>query len=102
MRFEMTKTRFLGRGVAYDMSCEPLVVLRGGLAADWRALLSAQDRSGFRPHVTLQNKVSADEARGTERHLATLLPVCGTVDGLRLWHYRGGPWEEAGRYAFQG
>ena len=100
--FTVASTRFLGRGVAYEIDCPGLVRLRAGFAAAWKDGLTAQDRQGYKPHATIQNKVSSDEARDARVRLDALLPISGTVDGLALWHYRGGPWEEAGRFALTG
>ncbi len=102
LAFRVTSTRFLGRGVAFDLSCPALTGLRVELARSWNGNLTAQDRQGYRPHVTIQNKVTAPEARVAQRHLETLLPIEGSIEGLQLWRYRGGPWEEAGRFAFNG
>ena len=100
LRFDIGGTRFLGRGVAFEIACPPLVALREALAADWHDQLTAQDRQGYRPHVTIQNKVTPAEARTTQEALFDLLPINGEIHGLRLWHYRGGPWDEAGRFRF--
>ena len=101
MPFDIAVTRFLGRGVAFEVACPPLVALRGAMAADWRDRLTAQDRQGYRPHVTIQNKVSPNEARATQERLKHHLPIVGEIEGLRLWHYRGGPWDEAGWFRFE-
>lgn len=98
--FTIGATRFLGRGVAFEIDCPGLARLRAGFAAAWSEGLTAQDRQGYRPHATVQNKVPSDEARETRIRLDALLPIAGTITGLALWHYRGGPWEEAGRFAF--
>ena len=100
--FTMAATRSLGRGVAFEIDCTGLVNLRGGFAAAWKAGLTAQDRQGYRPHATIQNKVSSEEARQARVRLDALLPISGTVVGLALWHYRGGPWDEAGQFLFGG
>ncbi len=102
MDFTMAATRFLGRGVAFEIDCPGLVALRSGLAAAWKGWLTAQDAQGYRPHATIQNKASSDEARDARRRLDAVLPIAGRIEGLALWHYRGGPWEEAGRFAFSG
>jgi hypothetical protein len=96
--------RFLGRGVALQVSASPAVAaLRARLAARWRDRLSPQDRQGWRPHATVQNKVTADRARALHAELAATLPVReGRAEGLLLWRYRGGPWEPAGRFRFTG
>ena len=95
--FRTGALRFLGRGVAIEVVCPPLVALRQRLAALWSGRLTAQDRQGFRAHVTVQNKVTASEARATlERLTAGFGGGSGTIAGLDLWWYRGGPWEPAG------
>jgi hypothetical protein len=93
--------RPLGRGVAYAVESPPLVRLRAALARDWAGWLGAQDRAGWRPHVTVQNKVAPEAARRTLAELqAGFAPWNATGEGLLLWHYRGGPWEAAGRFPF--
>lgn len=87
----------LGRGVAIEIVCPPLLALRQRLAAVWADDLTAQDRQGFRAHVTVQNKVTAAEARATLEQLTVGFGgESGTLEGLDLWWYRGGPWEPAG------
>ena len=86
--------RFLGRGVAYRLESPRLSSLRKQLAQLWDAQLTLQDRQPFQPHITIQNKVSPDEARRVQQLLsATFRPWQITAVGLELWHYRGGPWE---------
>ena len=93
--------RFLGRGVALAVSAPAVEVLRARLAARWRDWLTPQDRQGWRPHATVQNKVAAERARALHAELAARLPVReGRAEGLLLWRYRGGPWDAAGRFAF--
>ena len=93
--------RFLGRGVALDVAAPEVAALRGRLAARWREWLSPQDRQGWRPHATVQNKVTADRARALHAELAAGPSAReGRAEGLLLWRYRGGPWEEAARFGF--
>jgi 2'-5' RNA ligase superfamily protein len=95
--------RFLGRGVALSVAAPAVEALRARLAARWRAWLSPQDRQGWRPHATVQNKVAAERARALHAELAASLPPReGRAEGLLLWRYRGGPWEPAGRCGFTG
>lgn len=99
--FTVPGLRFLGRGVALEIEAARLVSLRKRLATTWQSWLTPQDAQGFRPHVTVQNKVDPAEARALRDRLAAAFPtIAGTVTGLALWHYRGGPWEAAGRFAF--
>ena len=89
----------LGRGVAFELSSPELVVLRRELAGRWEPWLGAQDRQGFKPHVTVQNKVSLERARTLhERLLATFSPFEVRAVGLSLWRYLGGPWGPVGTY----
>ena len=91
----------LGRGVAFELSSPELVVLRRELAGRWEPWLGAQDRQGFKPHVTVQNKVLLERARTLhERLLATFSPFEVRAVGLSLWRYLGGPWESAGTFRF--
>lgn len=96
--------RFLGRGVALAVAAPEVAALRGRLAALWGSWLTPQDRQGWRPHATVQNKVAPEAARALDAQLlATLPPVReARAEALLLWHYRGGPWEAAGRFAFAG
>ena len=93
----------LGGGVAFRIVSPELDRMRRELGAAFHGLLSAQDRGGWRPHVTIQNKVSVREAREL---LATLerdfRPRPLGVVGLGLHRYLGGPWDRLERYSFRG
>ncbi|SFF06995.1 2'-5' RNA ligase superfamily protein [Aureimonas phyllosphaerae] len=94
--------RFLGYGSAYEIRCDALKVVRAQLAERWADDLSRQDASGFSPHVTIQNKAPAREAKALCADLkAAFSPFEAEGTGLLLWHYRGGPWELAGEYGFE-
>ncbi len=93
--------RFLGRGMAYEIASPPLDRLRAALAALWSGDLTPQDAAGFRPHVTIQNKVPAPQAKADFARLsAGFVPFEATATGLLLWHYQGGPWLAAGAFPF--
>jgi 2'-5' RNA ligase len=95
--------RSLGRGVAYALESPALTRLRGGLARAWAPWLSPQDRQGYRPHLTILNKADPASARALlEGMQAVFTAFDVAATGLLLWHYRGGPWDEAGRFAFLG
>ena len=95
--------RFLGRGVAIEIDAPDLLGLRAGIASSWAQVLTPQDRQRFNPHVTVQNKVKVAHARQTHDALqAVFEPFVFLIEGLELWHYRGGPWEIAGRFPFGG
>jgi 2'-5' RNA ligase len=94
---------FMGRGVGYRLESPTLQSVRKRLAHEWWPRVGAQDRQGFRPHVTVQNKVSPEEARALHRSLKeTFAPFEVGAEGLLLWRYLGGPWEPVGSYGFDG
>jgi 2'-5' RNA ligase len=93
----------LGRGVAYKVLAPELARLRALLAEAFEPWLVKQDRQGFRPHVTIQNKVAPHEAAALFDHLSTsYTPRTARAEGLQLWHYDGGPWRPICAIAFQG
>ncbi|BDC48822.1 hypothetical protein F183_A11380 [Bryobacterales bacterium F-183] len=97
-----SRVRFLGRGVAYDVECPELGRVRARLQAAMRGVLTLQDsQAGYRPHITVQNKVEPEVAR---RLLAALTAGFGSrrivFEGLVLWEYLGGPWRHLQDFAF--
>lgn len=96
------KLRSLGKGVAVEVDCPELIQLRQRLAEQWNGWLSRQDRQSYRPHITIQNKVTADEARELYNQLGNhWKPLHGYGEALLLWYYKGGPWELAGEFGFK-
>lgn len=91
----------LGRGVAIRIESPELEAIRAELADAFAGLLTPQDQAGWRPHVTIQNKVAPAEAKAL---LATLQPGFAprpvAIAGLAAWWYRGGPWEPLSRHMF--
>lgn len=93
----------LGGGVAYRVASDELDHIRAELAAGFHGLLSAQDNGGWRPHVTIQNKVAPKVARELLQELEGRFeqrPL--SISGLGLHRYLGGPWEKLAIYAFRG
>jgi hypothetical protein len=92
----------LGGGVAYRVVSDELDAIRRELADCFHGLLTAQDAGGWRPHVTVQNKVTSSIARALmeelERNFMTR-PLA--IAGLGLHRYLGGPWENIGNYRFR-
>ncbi len=94
----------LGRGVALRVRCDALVRIRTDLVEAFQGMLTPQDQAGWRPHVTIQNKVDPAAARAL---LATLTadPTIArplAITGIATHYYRGGPWEPIARYRFAG
>ena len=93
----------LGKGVAYRLRAPELEAVRADLAEWWRHWLIPQDRQGWRPHVTVQNKVGPAEARALLIQLEAAPPMPAfTAVGLTLWRYDNGPWTHLADVAFRG
>lgn len=98
-----TGLRSLGRGVAYELASPELAALRRELADSWGPWLGAQDLQGFKPHITVQNKVSPETARILHAQLQEgFSPFEVGGAGLSLWRYLDGPWEPVDTYLFTG
>ena len=92
----------LGGGVAFRVVSPDLDRIRDELAIDLYGLLGAQDSGGWRPHITIQNKVSPKLARSLKQSLeSTFRPKPLRISGLELHRYLDGPWEQLGSYKFR-
>ena len=93
----------LGGGVAYRIVSPDLDRIRDDLAEGLHGLLGAQDSGGWRPHVTIQNKVPPKVARALMASLEhDFAPRPLAIAGLGLHRYLDGPWEEIAVYPFRG
>jgi hypothetical protein len=93
----------LGGGVAYRVVSHDLDAIRDELALAFRGLLGAQDAQGWRPHVTIQNKVPPKVARALFAELERGFQQRPLgIAGLGLHRYLGGPWERFAVYPFRG
>jgi hypothetical protein len=91
----------LGNGVALRVESADLAAIRDDLAEALAAMLTPPDRTGWRPHVTIQNKIAPAEAKALRAQLAAGFarrPLA--IAGLATWHYRDGPWEPLSRHMF--
>ena len=93
----------LGRGVAFRVVSPDLDRIRDELAASLHGLLSAQDSGGWRPHITIQNKVAPKVARALLAALEhDFCPRPLAIHGLGLHRYVDGPWENIAAFPFRG
>ncbi len=100
---EVTGLRSLGGGVAYRLRSPGLEALHAELVDGFGPLLTLQDRQGYRPHLTVQNKVTAAVARATLAELeAGFVPFAFRVTGVAVWRYLNGPWEALKTVALRG
>lgn len=92
----------LGAGVAYAIESPELISLRKSLMLHFAGVLIPQDKQGFRPHITIQNKVTPEESKNLLADLVkTFEPFEAQVSGLDVWTYLGGPWRHEHDYAFR-
>ena len=93
----------LGGGVAFRVVSSDLDRIREELAHELHGLLGAQDIGGWRPHITIQNKVAPKVARALIASMqASFAPRPLAISGLGLHRYLGGPWEQVAIYSFRG
>ena len=91
----------LGQGTAFRIESPGLADIRDRLADAFAPMLMPQDKAGWRPHVTIQNKVVPAEAKALLHRLqADFTPRPVAIAGLASWWYRGGPWAPLSRHMF--
>ena len=97
----LTGLMSLGRGVAFRVRSDELDAIRAEIADRFAPLLIPQDKAGWRPHVTVQNKVEPPVARTLMAELELgFQPRTMQIAGLAIWHYLGGPWQLSGAWRF--
>ena len=91
----------LGQGVALAVDSPGLVAIRSHIADAMRGQLTPQDQAAWRPHITIQNKVTPSAARALLQALrADFAPRPIQLIGLAAHWYRGGPWEPIAEWRF--
>lgn len=98
----VTEVKSIGKGVAYKIESEKLLQLHQIMQAKWKQWLTPQDSQKLWPHITVQNKVSPEQAKETQQILqASFKRFTATALGFQLWAYKGGPWEALKDFPFQ-
>lgn len=93
----------LGKGTALKLASPVMIDLWQQMADRFHGLLTPQDEHKPRLHVTVQNKVSIEEAKALQAQLAPRVePRDFTFAGLGMHAYLGGPWERLGNFPFRG
>ena len=92
----------LGGGVAFRIVSPGLDEIRDELGEHLHGLLGAQDSGGWRPHITIQNKVRENGRDLIERLEAQFRPRSLAISGLGVHRYLDGPWERIATYPFRG
>lgn len=96
-----------GKGTAIALEAPQLLTLRSIIAEHFHGSLTPQDLIEPRPHITIQNKVTREEARALQSRLPALLAPwlakpAFAFPALELWRYLGGPWERVRTSPFRG
>lgn len=100
---ELVGLMSLGGGTALKLASPAMLDLRDRLADRFHGLLTSQDTHRPRLHVTIQNKVTSNEAKALQAELELqIVPQKFRFAGLGLHIYRGGPWEHVRNFAFRG
>ncbi|AYL99148.1 2'-5' RNA ligase family protein [Mucilaginibacter celer] len=98
---EVTGLRHLGAGVAYEIDSGELQEFHRKLSQYFHKVLIPQDRQPFKPHITIQNKVTPAASKDLLTELmGNFKPFTVTATGLDLWEYLGGPWRHSSSYHF--
>jgi len=101
LSLQVTAVKCIGRGVAYKMESKSLLQLHKQMQQKWEPWLTPQDKQTLWPHITVQNKVSAVEAKHTLTVLqASFQPFTSYGLGFSLWAYEGGPWRFLHNFLF--
>ncbi len=103
LTLEAVEVVSIGAGVAIKVQSPGLEALHKRLQQHWAQWLIPQDRQKLWPHITVQNKVSAEKAKALYLELArSFTPFTMQGVGISVWHYLGGPWSTAGDFLFRG
>lgn len=93
----------LGGGTALAIESPGMLGIRERIADHFHGALTVQDSHEPQLHITIQNKVSRQEADALQRALeATMEPRKFVFRGLELHFYRDTFWEALGRWSFRG
>ena len=103
IKLSITEPKSIDKGVAYKIESKELVTLHKKLQKGWIEHLTTQDRQGLWPHITIQNKVTPDEAKQTLQQIKeTFIPFEALATGLTFWRYLNGPWQLYRHFPFGG
>lgn len=103
-KFEITikEVVSIGKGVAFKVESDTLALLHKNLQNKWHSFLSPQDKQKIWPHITVQNKVTPEQAQKLLHELRNdLTPFSTPATGLQLFEYLNGPWKLIESFTFR-
>lgn len=93
----------LGSGTAFALESPELSDLHADMVERLHGLVQQKDTRPFRPHITIQNKVTSDDARALQARLApSLASRSFRFTGLGLYEWTGEIWRQARVRPFRG
>ena len=103
---EITGLMDLGKGTAIRLHSPELLAIRSLISEHFHGSLTDQDLHEPRPHITIQNKVTKEEARELQAELAPeierkMKEGRFVFPALELHLYKGGPWEFVKGFPFR-
>lgn len=99
---EVSAVRSIGNGVAFKIESEVLQQIHADLQHSLKEFLIPQDKQKLWPHITIQNKVPAEQAKALATSLSDEFePFKITAEGFVLWAYLDGPWKRHTHYSFK-
>lgn len=98
---QVTGVSCFGKGVAFTLYAAALLALHKEMQAAFEPWLIRQDRQALRPHITVQNKVTALKAQQLYEKLKEgFSPFSFSTTGLHTWKYLKGPWKAQEMFPF--
>ena len=100
---EVTGVKNIGKGVVYTIHSSELQELHKQMQLAFSNILIPQDKGKLAPHITVQNKVTANKANVLHQNLSqSFKPFCIQATGIVTWLYLKGPWEKKAEFLFVG
>lgn len=101
LQLTVDKVHLMGTCVAYTLVSDELKKLHEQMQQAFAPWLIRQDQQPLRPHITVQNKVTAFKAQQLHQELSQQFqPFVITTTGFSTWKYLHGPWKLLDQYPF--
>ncbi|MFT3911988.1 MAG: 2'-5' RNA ligase family protein [Ferruginibacter sp.] len=101
MNMQVKSVSNIGNGVVYTIESSELQALHRSMQQHFSQWLINQDRQILKPHITVQNKVTAFKALSLFNELnAAFKPFDIKATGISTWLYLKGPWQHVEDYNF--
>lgn len=101
LTLQVTNINNIGNGVVFTVFSDELQLLHKTFQQYLKPYLITKDRVVLKPHITIQNKVTAFKASETAAVLlANFNPFIIQGTGITAWHYIKGSWLLQQHYPF--